>query len=330
MKRSALIFTLSVLPAIFFSCKGEKKKFIMAEVNPAESMSYRMDQFFCDEVKTLSKGSIEIELAAAGVLGDESSVVDEMRIGKKIDIARVSTMALNKQGCEKLSLLTLPYTFNNREHFWKFAKSELADDFLSESAEGPDGLVGLFFAEEGFRHFFSTKKLDSHEDFKGHRVRIASDPVLTGVVNDMNAIPVDLKFTDLMKAMVLGNIDTAEQPLINYSANHFDSVAKNVILDGHTIGVIEVLITKQAWNSLKPKEQEILRKAGSDAADYGRKIVEEQENSTLEKLIKEGVVFTEVTDKSPWKKICSTTISKYTSNNAELYRKIVEMGDGNQ
>ncbi len=330
MKRSALIFTLSVLPAIFFSCKGEKKKFIMAEVNPTESMSCRMDQFFCDEVKALSKGSIEIELAAAGVLGDEFTVIDEMRTGKKIDIARVSTMSMNKQGHEKLSLLTLPYTFNNRDHFWKFAKSELAKDFLSESAEGPDGLVGLFFAEEGFRHFFSTKKLDTYEDLKGHRIRVASDPILSGVVNDMNAIPVELKFTDLMKAMVLGNIDTAEQPLINYSANHFDSVAKNVILDGHTIGVIEVIITKQAWDSLKPKEQEILRKASSAAADYGRKIVEDQENSTIEKLINEGVVFTEVTDKTPWKNICATTISKHTSNNAELYRRIVEMGDGNQ
>lgn len=158
-------------------------------------MACRMDQFFCDEVKALSKGSIEIELA---------------------------------------------------------------EDFLQESAEGPDGLVGLFFAEEGFRHFFSTKKLSTIEDFKGHRIRITSDPVLTGVVNDMNAVPVELKFTDLMKAMVLGNIDTAEQPLINYSANHFDSVAKNVTL------------------------------AGSAAADYGRKIVEDQESDTIEKLIIES------------------------------------------
>lgn len=154
--------------------------------------------------------------------------------------------------------------------------------------DGTDGLVGLFFAEEGFRHFFSTKKLSTIEDFKGHRIRITPDPVLTGVVNDMNAVPVELKFTDLMKAMVLGDIDTAEQPLINYSANHFDSVAKNVTLDGHTIGVMEVLITKQAWDSLKTKEQEILRKAGSAAADYGRKIVEDQESDTIEKLIIES------------------------------------------
>ena len=167
----------------------------MAEVNPTESMACRMEQFFCDEVKALSKGSIEIELA---------------------------------------------------------------EDFLQESAEGPDGLVGLFFAEEGFRHFFSTKKLSTIEDFKGHRIRITPDPVLTGVVNDMNAVPVELKFTDLMKAMVLGNIDTAEHPLIDYSANHFDSVAKNVTL------------------------------AGSAAADCGRKIVEDQENDTIEKLIIES------------------------------------------
>ena len=71
----------------------------MAEVNPTESMACRMEQFFCDELKALSKGSIEIELA---------------------------------------------------------------EDFLQESAEGPDGLVGLFFAEEGFRHFFLDKKIEHH------------------------------------------------------------------------------------------------------------------------------------------------------------------------
>ena len=52
--------------------------------------------------------------------------------GGTIDISRISAFALTSYGAEKSVLLSIPYTFANRDHFWKFADSELAPEFLME------------------------------------------------------------------------------------------------------------------------------------------------------------------------------------------------------
>lgn len=302
-----------------------KRTFLMAEVNPPDSVACRMDQFFVDEVKSLSNGAIEIELESSGHLGDETQILSEMFTTKKIDMARISLMALNDYGAEKTSILTIPYLFRNRDHFWKFAKSEYASQVLNESTYTQNGVVGLFLAEEGFRHFFSTRRIESVNDFSGLKVRTTNDPIMMAVVLSLGATPVQIPFFDIIKEMVIDNIQIAEQPIVNYKSNDFDAVAPNIILDGHTIGVIEVIITKEAWASLTPTYQKILREAGSKAADYCRKICEEEEEEVIKELKKKGVHFTEVKDKTPWQKICSETISAQAQKDLPLFNTIIGM-----
>ncbi|MBQ0040004.1 MAG: TRAP transporter substrate-binding protein [Treponema sp.] len=298
----------------------------MAEVNPPDSVSAKMDSFFCDEVKRLSNGTVEIDLNTSAVLGDESEVLAEMISSKKIDLARISLMELTKYGAKKSTILTLPYIFNDRKHFWKFAKSDLADEVLYEPSNTNGGVTGIFLAEEGFRHFFSTKELKSIEDLDGQRIRTSDDPVFQNVIKDLGAIPFTVQFSEIIKEMILGNIDAADQPIVNYQANFFHTVAPNMILDGHRIGATEVIMTNSAWDSLTPELKKIFKKAGSNAADYCRSICEESERKAMEALEKEGVVFTEITDKSSWQEACKLTIKKQTSSNMDFYERIVEMG----
>ena len=72
-------------------------------------------------------------------------------------MARISAFALTSYGGEKSSLLSVPFTFVNRDHFWNFATSDLAQEFLLEPHENGSGIRGLFYGEEGFRHFLYRK-----------------------------------------------------------------------------------------------------------------------------------------------------------------------------
>ena len=45
-------------------------------------------------------------------------------------------------------LLSLPYTFVSREHWWNFANSDLAPDFLNEPQELGLPVRGIFYGEE--------------------------------------------------------------------------------------------------------------------------------------------------------------------------------------
>ena len=119
---------------------GEAIVLVMAEVNPLDTIVGMTDQKFKEEVEKRSGGSIKIDLQAGGVLGSENDVLDTMLgEGGTIQMSRISAFALTSYGGQKSMLLSLPYTFVNREHFWNFATSDLADEFLKEPSENGSG-----------------------------------------------------------------------------------------------------------------------------------------------------------------------------------------------
>ena len=191
----------------------------------------QMDTEFKNQVEKLSNGSIQIDLQAAGVLGSENEVLDTMLGGGgAIDISRISAFALTSYGGAKSKLLSIPYTWKNRDHFWKFATSNLAKEFLAEPAENNSGVRGLFYGEEGFRHFFSNKELVDINSLKGMKIRVSNDPVMVGMVNGLGADATEVAFTELYSALQTGVVDAAEQPIANYKSNAFPEVANNLIL----------------------------------------------------------------------------------------------------
>ena len=306
---------------------GPAVTLVYAEVNPLEgTIVGQTATAFKEKVEELSGGSITIDIQANGVLGAESDVLDTMLGGGgTIDMARISAFALTSYGGEKSSLLSVPFTFVSRDHFWNFATSDLAQEFLLEPHENGTGIRGLFYGEEGFRHFFTVNPIEGMDDLAGMKIRVSNDPIMTGMVEGLGANPTVVAMGELYSALQTGVVDAAEQPIANYQANAFPEVAPNIILDGHTLGAIQVVITDEAWDSLTPEQQDVLTEAGEYASQYNRQISQETEDKILEELKADGVNVIEVDDITPWQDACKDVIEEATKNNKELYQQIVDM-----
>ncbi len=299
---------------------------VYAEVNPLDTIVGQMASDFKSKVEELSDGKITIDVQASGVLGSENDVLDTMLGGGgTIDMSRISAFALTSYGGEKSMLLSLPYTFVNREHFWNFANSDLADEFLMESQENGSGVRGLFYGEEGFRHFFTVKEIAGIDDLKGMKLRVSNDPVMNGLVEGLGASPTVVSFNELYSALQTGVVDGAEQPIANYKSNAFPEVAANLILDGHTLGAVQVIITDEAWDKLTADQQAILMEAGEYASSQNQKNSESKENEVLEQLKSEGVNVVEVTDIAPWQEATKKVIEDNTKGYEDLYQKILDL-----
>ena len=299
---------------------------VMAEVNPLDTIVGQTDSKFKETVEEMSGGKIKIDLQASGVLGSENDVLDTMLGGGgTIDISRISAFALTSYGAEKSVLLSIPYTFANRDHFWKFADSELAPEFLMEPHDNGLGVRGLYYGEEGFRHFFTVKEVKGLEDLKGMKLRVSNDPIMNGMVEGLGASPTVVSFNELYSALQTGVVDGAEQPIANYKSNAFQEVAPNLILDGHTLGAIQVIITDEAWDKLTEEQQNILVEAGKVASQFNRTISEEAENKVLDELKADGINVVEVPDIQPWQDACKDIIESSTKDQAELYQQILDM-----
>lgn len=299
---------------------------VYAEVNPLDTIVGQTDQAFADKVHELSGGKIKIEIQASGVLGSENDVLDAMLGGGgTIDMSRISAFALTPYGGQKSKLLSIPYTFVSRDHFWNFATSDLAPEFLLEPHEAGTGVRGLFYGEEGFRHFFTVDPVAGIEDLKGLKLRVSNDPVMNGMVNGLGASPTVVSFGELYSALQTGVVDGAEQPIANYKSNAFPEVAPNLILDGHTLGAIQVIITDEAWDGLTEEQQNILMEAGKYASEFNRKISAEAEAKVLEELKADGVNVVEVTDLAPWQAAVKDVVEAETKDYKELYQQILDM-----
>lgn len=297
-----------------------------AEVNPLDSIVGQTATAFKQKVEELSGGDVIIDIQAGGVLGSEAQVLDGiLGGGDTIDMSRISAFALTSYGCQKAMLLSLPYTFVSREHFWKFANSDMAAEFLAEPHEMGLPLRGICYGEEGFRHFFFKEKVASLSDLKGKKIRVSDDPVMTGMVSNLGANPTVVTYTELYSALQTGVTDGAEQPIANYRSNAFSEVAPNLILDGHTLGAIQIIIADSGWAKLNDQQRAWIMEAGKYVQDFNAKLSAGEEAKVLELLKKDGVTIVDVPDKTEWVKACQPTIQANTKSQAELYKKIVDL-----
>ena len=303
-----------------------KVTLVYAEVNPLDTIVGQTATHFKEKVEELTGGSVVIDVQASGVLGSENDVLDAILGGStSIDMSRISAFALTSYGCNKSKLLSIPFTFENRAHFWNFANSDLAPEFLNEPQELGLPVRGIFYGEEGFRHFFTVKPVAGIEDFKGLKLRVSNDPVMNGMVEGLGANPTVVSFGELYSALQTGVVDGAEQPIANYKSNAFPEVANNLILDGHTLGAVQAVITDNAWGKLTANQQAAVMAAAADTQKFNADLSETAENKVLEELRSSGCNVVDVDDKTPWQEACAKVIKDNTSDQAELYQKLLDM-----
>lgn len=327
-----IFICLSVSYLLFFTTSCIKTnsrdpqvlKLVMAEINPEGSISAEMDHVFKDKVEELSNNTIKIDLQTGATLGDEATVVNLMKQpDSSIQIARIAIFSLTSLGCKNTAMLTTPYIFNNRQQFQKFSQSPTADEILKEPYDVGAGLRGLFFGEEGFRHFISSLPVNSIDDFHGLTMRTSNDPIMQQFVLNLKSDYITQPFADIYASMKIGTINAAESPLGNYMSNFFYEVAPYIILNQHTLGITEVIISAEAWDALTPEQQNILLEAGKYAREHCFKISQEKENLAVAELKRKGVVFQEVTDFTPWKAACKNITDAIMETNPQLYQEIL-------
>ena len=321
----ALVFAFAVVMSAS-AALADPVTLVYAEVNPIDTIVGQIAMAFKTKVEELSGGEIKIDLQAGGVLGTEAQLLDGMLGGgDTVDMMRISAFALTSYGCQKAMLLSIPYTFVSREHFWKFANSELAAEFLAEPHDIGLPLRGIAYGEEGFRHFFFKDAVAGLSDLKGKKIRVSEDPVMTGMVRNLGANPTVVNFTELYSALQTGVTDAAEQPIANYRSNAFQEVAPYLLLDGHTLGAVQIIIADSGWNKLNDQQKAWVMEAGKYASQENAKNSQAAEDKVLDELRAGGTHVVEVENKAEWVEACKATINTYTSSQADLYKKIVDL-----
>ena len=328
MKKLLALIAALALVLTCAAASAEPVTLTYAEVNPLDTIVGKIATDFKAKVEELSGGEVIIDVQASGVLGSEAQILDGVLSGgTTVDISRISAFALTSYDCGKATLLSIPYTFASREHFWNFAGSDLAQEFLAEPQQMGLPLRGLMYGEEGFRHFFFKNEVTDICSLNGLKIRVSEDPIMTGMVKALGANPTVVSFTELYSALQTGVCDGAEQPIANYKSNAFPEVAPYLMLDGHTLGAVQVVITDAAWAKLNEQQQGWIMEAAKYASEQNAAGVQAAEDKVLEELKASGVTVIDVPDKSAWQAAVAdvAAIKSATAAYADLYQQILDM-----
>ena len=124
------------------------------------------------------------------------------------------------------------------------------------------GIIGLGFAEAGFRHTINNlRPVAKPDDFKGIKLRVQPSDLFIDSFRAIGANPTPMAWSDVFTAVQQGTVDGLEIPLAVIFANKYPEVTKYLSLTNHTYNALALLISKDVFDGLSEELQDAVGEA---------------------------------------------------------------------
>ena len=239
-----------------------------------------------DVLKRMSNNSMELIVYPSGQVGSEREIIELLQIGS-MGMTKVSASSL-EAFVPEMKVFSVPYLFNNHEHYWKTLDSDVGQYLLDTGK--PFLIKGLGYFDAGSRSFYTTKdKVESPDDLSGLKIRVMSSQSAVEMVNTMGGSATPVSWGELYTSLQQGIVSGAENnPPSFFYSKHYE-VSKYYLLDEHTSIPDVIIIGTKVWNKLTKEQQGWLSQAMREATAYQKKIWAESTAMSLEKVSEAGV-----------------------------------------
>ena len=294
-----------------------------AENQPEDYPTTQAALAFAGLMADQTDGRVKVAVYSGGELGAEQSVIQQMQFGG-IDFARVSLSQLAEY-IPALSVLQLPYLYEDASQMWRVLDGSIGDDFLAMLDQMD--LVGLSWFDAGVRSFYTREKVTDLEQLQGLTLRVQESDMMSEMITDLGAEPVQVVYSQVYAALRNGQIDGAENNWPSYDAMGHYEVAPYFLQDEHT-RVPEIQLASTAaiekLEALDPSYPEVLRTCARESARTERLWAEREARS--EKELREwGVEVTTLPDaeKQKFRAAVQPLYDRF-ADQAELLERIKE------
>ncbi|WP_277024636.1 MULTISPECIES: TRAP transporter substrate-binding protein [Paracoccus] len=267
----------------------------LAFTPPADSHYGDAARAFADTIAELSDGAFEISLRPAGALGGERDVIEGLQIGT-VELTISSTGPIGNFVPEVYAL-DFPFLFNDYASAHAVLDGEIGQELLASFQ--PHGIVGLAWAENGFRHITnSVRPIREPADMAGLKLRTMENEVHIAAFRAAGAAPTPMSWTEVLTSLQQGTIDGQENPIPIVTANNMWEIQDNITLTGHVYSPAVVAMSAIHWDGLTEEQQGWFVEAAQAAAAASRATVVENETSGIAMMKENGMEVVEDIDKA--------------------------------
>ena len=287
---SMLAMLLGAGPAL-----AQAKVMNLAFTPPADSHYGDAARAFADTIAERSDGAFEIALRPAGALGGERDVIEGMQIGT-VELAISSTGPIGNFVPEVYAL-DFPFLFDDYASAHAVLDGEIGQELLASFQ--PHGIVGLAWAENGFRHITnSVRPIREPADLAGLKLRTMENEVHIAAFRAAGAAPTPMSWTEVLTSLQQGTIDGQENPIPIVTANNMWEIQDNITLTGHVYSPAVVAMSAIHWDGLTEEQQGWFVEAAQAAAAASRQTVAANEESGIALMRENGMEVIDGIDKA--------------------------------
>ncbi len=247
---------------------------------------------FKELVEAKSGGALAVEIYSTGVLGPDSEVVQQVRLGSTDGII---TGVLQLQGeYPQVAIDEMPFLYQSDKHVYAAYDGELGKLMQSQVFD-PSGLVCLGTWGCGFRHYTNNLRPIVHiEDVKGIKFRTAESAIRISMFKAIGAEPVVMAQSELFTALQQNTVDGQENPLSTILASSYNEVQKYLSLSGHIYTTGFFFVNKAMYDSLTDQERAWVDEAAAEATAWERETNASEDADYLQALKDAGMQVNEI------------------------------------
>ncbi len=269
--KSFLVLTLCLVVGIVLAANGkaaEFKKEYKMQINVGPQFYWGMGATkFAELVKEKTNGQINVKpYWGSSLLKGAQLKSAQLVANGVIDCAMESTINISPVITEA-NIFSLPFFINNFENLDKMEYGQTGKAIFE--AMDAKGLVGLAWAENGFRQVTNSKlAIHMPSDLKGLRLRVVGSPIFIDIFRQLGADPVNMNWGDAVTAFGQGVVDGQENPVGVLVPLQIWQYHKYATFWNYLVDPVIFYWNKKQWNEFPPDIQKNLKEAAEEAAIY--------------------------------------------------------------
>lgn len=248
-----LIMCFLVFSMVFAQSTAKVYKMKLGHASSTESTRHKALLVFKNYVEEKSGGRLLVEIYPAATLGNESDMIESMKLGTQ----EAFVGGVFDAQTPKLNLILMPFFFNSQADLMKVAKSDIGKMIMKDAEKY--GIKMLAFGDGGSRHFTNNiRPIKSPADMKGLKIRTPPIESIMKCMQALGANPVSIPYGDTYMALKTGVADGQENPLANIGDMKFFEVQKYLTLIDYQFHPEPFDVNLAFYNSLPADLQKIL------------------------------------------------------------------------
>ena len=269
--RYVLVSMICVSMVVLFAAQSEAGKFkkeYKMQLNVGPSFYWGMGATkFAELVKQKTNGQINVKPYYSSVLLKGAQLKSAQLVAKGvIDCAYESTINISPviTGC---NVFSLPFFINTFENLDKMENGQTGKAIFK--AMDKKGLVGLAWAENGFRQVTNSKRaIHTPEDVKGLRLRVVGSPLFIDIFKQLGADPVNMNWGDAVTAFQQGVVDGQENPVGVLVPIQIFQYHKYATFWNYLVDPLIIYWNKKEWDAFPKDIQKAIREAAQESARF--------------------------------------------------------------